>query len=570
MDSKRKRSGRRRKIFDGERKNTAAPSDRISALPDDVILHILSFLSLRRSVQTSILAKRWRFLWAHASTLDFSFEITDLERLGYAKDSPEIVNKVMSQLKGKNIDYFCLRYFEPFFYKSDEMLETWIATLVNRNVCRLHFDVINEMPMCLFTCKTLVDLSLHESCCPVLLAGSVCLPVLKKLQMWYVSMSESDESFKNLIAGCPMLEELIIWRSFSYFLSGCFVSPPSLTRLELRTETRESVMETVLRAKLDTPAVRYIDLTDIRSENFSSVVLDSLIEADIGMNVYDPDVSIVSHSMIPFLRKLQNVKCLTLSTPWMEVPNSAFHAMAIKFPNLTKLRLFSDFRFISFFLENAENLQMITIIPEFGDYGCWIEPKHVPVCLLSHLRTVWIHQFECSEREFNMGIYNGEESTLSAWALIIFEHARSRCERMLIYGLGPRDGPDSTQARISSPAHHHRRPWPLLDSPPVTIELPVSPPVHLRHAFLPRPITLSSSDRPPYTPPSGPTPELSSPPFSLNRPLNVKSLSPSSVAEPSRRQVLKTPPTDHLHHGGRHSSPSRSPFLRRPPSEKTT
>ncbi|CAA0828016.1 Unknown protein [Striga hermonthica] len=310
----------------------------------------------------------------------------------------------MSQLKGKNIDYFCLRYDEPYLHIPDELLETWIATLVNRNVCRLHIDVISDMPMCLFTCKTIVDLTLNESCCPVLFAGSVCLPVLKKLRMYYVVMS--DESFKHLIAGCPMLEEFIIWRSFSYFLSGRFLSPPSLTRLELRTETIESVMETVLTVKLDTPAVRYHDLTDIRSENFSAVVLDSLIEADISISMFDPDDSIDSHSMIGFLRKLHKVECLTLSAPLMEeVPDSAFHAMAIKFPNLTKLKLFTDFRFISFFLENAENLEIIQINLSDCGHGCWIEPRNVPACLLSHLRTVSIHGFECLERDFNMVRY---------------------------------------------------------------------------------------------------------------------------------------------------------------------
>ncbi|KAG2273296.1 hypothetical protein Bca4012_075297 [Brassica carinata] len=44
--------------------------DRISSLPDGVIIHILSFLPLEKSAQTSVLSKRWRILFAFSPTLD--------------------------------------------------------------------------------------------------------------------------------------------------------------------------------------------------------------------------------------------------------------------------------------------------------------------------------------------------------------------------------------------------------------------------------------------------------------------------------------------------------------------
>jgi len=43
--------------------------DRLSDLPDYVILHILSFLDTRRAVQTCILSKRWNNLWKHLPSL---------------------------------------------------------------------------------------------------------------------------------------------------------------------------------------------------------------------------------------------------------------------------------------------------------------------------------------------------------------------------------------------------------------------------------------------------------------------------------------------------------------------
>uniref|UniRef100_A0A803R4K9 F-box domain-containing protein n=1 Tax=Cannabis sativa TaxID=3483 RepID=A0A803R4K9_CANSA len=37
--------------------------DRISKLPDSVIIHILSFLPTEDVVQTCILSKRWKLIW---------------------------------------------------------------------------------------------------------------------------------------------------------------------------------------------------------------------------------------------------------------------------------------------------------------------------------------------------------------------------------------------------------------------------------------------------------------------------------------------------------------------------
>ncbi|CAL5389633.1 unnamed protein product [Camellia sinensis] len=45
--------------------------DRISALPDEVILHILSFMPMKFAIQTGILSNRWRHLWKFNPVLDF-------------------------------------------------------------------------------------------------------------------------------------------------------------------------------------------------------------------------------------------------------------------------------------------------------------------------------------------------------------------------------------------------------------------------------------------------------------------------------------------------------------------
>ncbi|CAN1312428.1 Putative F-box/FBD/LRR-repeat protein At4g03220 [Linum perenne] len=51
---------------------SATTTDRLTNLPESIILHILSFLDTKSSVQTSLLSRSWRSLWKQVAVLDLN------------------------------------------------------------------------------------------------------------------------------------------------------------------------------------------------------------------------------------------------------------------------------------------------------------------------------------------------------------------------------------------------------------------------------------------------------------------------------------------------------------------
>ncbi|KAK6134577.1 hypothetical protein DH2020_031697 [Rehmannia glutinosa] len=386
--------------------------DRLSGLPDDILCHILSFLPTKLSVATSILAKRWRYMWPYVPNVHFD----------HIYHNTNIINRIMFLHKVQNLTTFRL-YYKDNNISDEHEVDTWITTVISHHIKNLDINLGNnhiKFHEGLFTSKILVDLRLD--CCLLFpLNGVVCLPRLKKLHLSYIKL-DGDETLPHLISGCPVLEELIIKNIVNQKMVSFSISSSTIKRLKVAFDLtlnklmlssyfdntgkfeREAYM-----VKIDTPALSYLHVySRTRYEYVSVGSLTSLIEADVDLEFVSPPIEmddLLSRSTLEFVGRLCNVKCLKLSIGWMEVPDSEFSALNVKFHNLTKLEIAPDWRFISKFLENADNLEvlMIRTVEECLKY--WVDPEQVPTCLLSHLETVRINKFEGREQEFNIVRY---------------------------------------------------------------------------------------------------------------------------------------------------------------------
>ncbi|KEH22128.1 F-box/RNI/FBD-like domain protein [Medicago truncatula] len=100
--------------------------DRISNLPDDILIHILSSFPTKQAFVTSILSKRWKHLWCYVPDVELEFVDDKAEE---AKNS----------------------LFDKFVY----------SVLVSRS-CGMHYweRMIPHLPYSILTCATLVVLKL--------------------------------------------------------------------------------------------------------------------------------------------------------------------------------------------------------------------------------------------------------------------------------------------------------------------------------------------------------------------------------------------------------------------------
>ncbi|CAA0808508.1 F-box/FBD/LRR-repeat protein [Striga hermonthica] len=397
MEETRQLSGKRPKLSDGEQ--NMASIDRFSSLQDEVICHILSFLPTKLSVATSVLGKRWRFLWAHVPSLHFS--VFDFRKEG--THVLDIIDRVLLRHKAKRMDTLTLKCVKC----NEFQLETFITTAIDRSIRNLCLELdFNIFPLYLFNCKTIVDLKLDNNRASLSAVKNVSLPSLKKLYV-YNLICENDDTLPRFLSGCPSLEELNM--DFSFVKEddyvGCInISSPTITMLQIDCYISCKFEYKMI---INAPALRHLEVDGYDLECITiPITMISLVEADIDLT-YDSFSNLKTNytsTVVKFLHSLSYVKCLKIPD-WELEEFVGVACSTVKFDNLTKLELELNFNWslLVKFLEVADNLQVLTCrqIGFVTGYLC-PEPEQVPKCLLSSLRTIEITRMEYKENELDM------------------------------------------------------------------------------------------------------------------------------------------------------------------------
>ncbi|KAK7816047.1 F-box/FBD/LRR-repeat protein At5g56420 isoform X1 [Quercus suber] len=376
-----------------EDSSTANGEDWISRLPDSLLCHILSFLSPKEAVGTSILSKRWENPWTCVPSLYFcdTFMTDCGNYMNKVNCFIDYVNWVLAHRDGFAIEKCNLSCYT---LHASAHLYSWtcavIACMVQELTIKSELFRVGQLPWCLLTCKTLVVLKIHGRFVlnfPTL----ICLPRLKFLYLNSVIYGD-DASMQKLFSSCPVLEDLVIKRHDWDGVRIMNISVPSLKRLSIFSSSLRRIGNYEYKVVINTPNLEYLETDDYMYEDYSVNSSPSLVEACIqGTCVFG------------LLDGISQVKLLALSGDAMQSLHNIVPILPT-FHNLTHLKLGIDdnvgWELLPNILQSSPNLKVLNfkegLVKPFnkGTFQfSWNPPRCVPNCLLLHLKTIEIHNF---------------------------------------------------------------------------------------------------------------------------------------------------------------------------------
>ncbi|KAK6129378.1 hypothetical protein DH2020_036894 [Rehmannia glutinosa] len=294
--------------------------DRISMLPDKILVIILSLLTVEEATKTSMLSHRWRYLWTFIPRLDFD-GTSFLWKVVSVLKTPDIilviepldhsvvksldtgldeqrrnyvgwVDKIIALHKGSSIEE--LRVFFNLTKTHQKHIDKWLKYALDRNLRRLELNLTNE------SCR--ISRPYHECYTfPYRLLGddSIKFKSLEKLLLHYVNVN--GETVEFFLRNCPLLEHVSISQSGDLSTLKIVGPFPSFKRLEIS-----------LCHQLESVEIRDLDIVNLKYEgkmiHFILEDVLSLVELYIGgVLTYSMETELFYKSV-----KLINLKELVL------------------------------------------------------------------------------------------------------------------------------------------------------------------------------------------------------------------------------------------------------------------
>lgn len=259
--------------------------DIINSLPEALIYHILSFLSTKEAALTSLLSKKWRYLFALVSNLDFDDTICmlDQQTTENHRSFMDFVDRVLVLRGNVPVNKFSLHCEKGV----DNVGTTrWISKAYELGVSDLDLRVASDwydlFPSNVFVSKSLVRLRIGAGNGLPIEAEDVFLPKLKTLYLDSVVLSNQAVRLAKILSSCPVLEELFLINMWWSHWESCSVSIPTLKRL---TFCADDLCNNPQSVTFDNPAVVYFEYSDAVSVKYEKVNFDSLVEARLGLRV---------------------------------------------------------------------------------------------------------------------------------------------------------------------------------------------------------------------------------------------------------------------------------------------
>ncbi|XP_010483117.1 PREDICTED: putative FBD-associated F-box protein At5g56440 [Camelina sativa] len=410
--------------------------DRISLLPDDVILKILSSVLTKVAVSTSILSKRWRYLWKHVPKLEYHDPSGDSEHWRASR----FVDKFLLLHEAPVLETLHLTLSRNF---SPTDIETWIHIAISRGVRKLHIfryrpsSGLIRLPRSLYTCETLVTLNLHAECMFTVdyVPLTISFRSLKALYLYLVKFL-SDEIIHRILSGCPVLEELrLVVRGGDDGVKTFTIAVPSLQRLTAIDLGSQVPGDDDVGFVIKAPSLKSLFVLSRCSGFCSLAKMPDLVKAYIKLGHGDSK---------KFMGCLTSTKQLTLCLQ----PTMGSCPIGV-FNQLVSLKLCAcsivwcrsilnhtpKLRFLRVMLQEARLYPTLHLLKSCWSRSVnvqtqWEQPTSVPECLISSLEAVEWMGYQGTQVEKNVAMYLLENSRQLKIMVISSLHSTNDIEKL--------------------------------------------------------------------------------------------------------------------------------------------
>uniref|UniRef100_A0A0E0BGE0 F-box domain-containing protein n=1 Tax=Oryza glumipatula TaxID=40148 RepID=A0A0E0BGE0_9ORYZ len=231
--------------------------DRLGALPDEALQHVLSFLPLPEAVRTGALARRWRHLWKSMPVLRITGEGRVLNRRGVRRLNRFVNHLLLLRDRSARLDA-CEINLGTFLSQDDPQINLWIrhVLLCEAQDLWVHLSIDNNS----FEMENLALVSRH----------------LTRLELSNVVLKDHFLNFSS----CPALEELVT--------RNCHIEAEEILSESLKWLTAvDCVFSSYPRTRISLPSLVALELTEPWGSTPVLESMPSLLTASIKLTDCD-------------------------------------------------------------------------------------------------------------------------------------------------------------------------------------------------------------------------------------------------------------------------------------------
>ncbi|KAL0000896.1 hypothetical protein SO802_014677 [Lithocarpus litseifolius] len=405
--------------------------DMFRKLSEHLILIIISFLPFKEAVRTSVLSKRWRYIWHETRNIEFderafvdfreSQEMQASQRRGFM----DFALRRIHNYQGRDIDKFQLTLSKPENFHGD--IQRCISFAITHNVKGLGLDfsdptwaednldnhaALFDLPLNVYGHVVLESIKLFS--CNFRNSDFMNFRALKQVSFGWLELSLSF--IEALLKNCPLLESLSLKKCWN--LDHLEISGQNLRLKNFVADNCSLISDEIV---IDAPYLRFFKYSGKMAHFEIEIHRSHMEEADLDFGIEFEHYDGIGTDLYNLLNQLYPIKVLTVCSfmlqflPLGDEPVRMGFDMRIK--HLTLKTSVHPFEFIGigFLLNSCPHLETLTldIGPRriFGGYRppvrvnfnrFWLERSIKYKCVRESLKVVKVKGFKGTMHELSL------------------------------------------------------------------------------------------------------------------------------------------------------------------------